>query len=669
MDEHGSLDNHCWLVLAEHLKAEEQNAENATWEMVVEWMKVAHQTEVAELQSQVFIAETILAARNVDLANESDDHEADLKTIDTLKEERSGDRRRLSECNTKLRNAKKEVRGLKNFIKETIEQHSISETSMEREDTQAEAERLAGASSPYITEVRELQEDRDAFKMAYGETNAKRHGKGKEKEESHKKGSRAENTARQQASKWQALDESTVESPGTSTLQATSTGEARKRFNPQSDPNGNDDSQAYATRVQELEKQKARLEENLEYETNEVGRLRSEATTAQGEARKLKAENHFAQIEVGHCHAANALYRHEMEDKNPARTAHIDGYLKRKDEAYAELEMRAAGCAKQLAEEKKNRGIDNVYAEGRISGLKKELAHRSNMITALTDSREILKEQKKEVFQMFEEKIFVSDVDKAFRHDYDVIQKDNTLLIKMINERRCYLEDAEKPVADLKAEKLILENAAQSDLLKQRQMQQSINGLEAQKGQLQDKVKILTELREETEEELNSRIKQQAEEIERLLRGGADDGWRRRAEAQAQEIASYRHEMTRLAGIASQWHVRAMEVQDDFCPMLRNPEVRDWNAEESRWRLCHAERRAAELEKESAELKKELRKLRGARPQVRARMVSSRQGGSCLGHGRIERRWRRTFVTRGFLAKLSTKGEELKGLGNVDHTK
>ena len=31
-----------------------------------------------------------------------------------------------------------------------------------------------------------------------------------------------------------------------------------------------------------------------------------------------------------------------MEDENPARTAHLDGLLKRKDEAYTEPEERAA---------------------------------------------------------------------------------------------------------------------------------------------------------------------------------------------------------------------------------------------------------------------------------------------------------------------------------------
>lgn len=364
-----------------------------------------------------------------------------------------------------------------------------------------------------------------------------------------------------------------------------------------------------AARIKELENQNQTLEENLGYATEEITRLRSEAEPIQEELKELRAQNHFAQLEVGHLHAANAGYRSELEDSNPAQTAHIDGYLKCKDEAYAQLEIRAASCAEELAEETKNRAIDNVYAKGKIDGLNMELAHRSNMIAALTKGRDILKEQKEEIFQMFKKKIFPGDVDEAFHRDYDVIQKDNTLLIKIINERRCYLEDAEKPVADLKAEKLILEHAARSDQLKQRKMQQSIHGLEAKNGELQDRVNILTEMHEEAGQEFSSRTRQQTEEIERLLWNGAEDAWRRRSQAQAQDLVNCRGEITRLAGLADQWRLRAMEAQDDFCPMFNEQEVRDWMAEESRWRLHHAERRAAEMEKREKELVKESREL------------------------------------------------------------
>lgn len=522
-------------MLAEHLKTEEEDVENTTWKVVVEWMKSAHQTEVAELKSQVFSAETILAARNVELANAIDDHDAALRTIEALREERSDARKRLSERSTDLRNARKEISNLKKSLEETLEQRS--------------------------------------------------------------------------------LDESTPEDPGLNTSQAAGTGEERA-----SAVNG--DNEGSAARVEVLEKQNEILEENLEYATDEVARLRSEAKTTQEEVKELRAQTHFARVEVGHLHAYNAYYRAEMEDENPARTAHIDGYLKRKDEAYTTLEMRAAECAQELEKEKKDRAIDGVYAEGQINGLTKELAHRSNTIVTLTEARDELKQQKEGIFQMFQDRIFPSDVDGAFRHDYDVVREDNTFLIKIVKEHQAYLEDTEKPMADLQAEKLTLEHAAHSDQLKQRQMQQSINGLEAAKGALEDKVKVLEEVHEEAQEGFTRQIQQQAEEIERLLWEGADDGWTRRFQEQAREIASCRDEMTRLESVASQWQMRALEVQDDFCPMLNCPEVMDWNAEESRWRLSYAERRAAELEKKVAGWRRKARRAVGDGKKLRKRFLS-----------------------------------------------
>lgn len=245
----------------------------------------------------------------MDLANERDDHDADLTMIETLKKERSDLRKRLSGRSTELRNAKKETKLLQKSLEETIAKQSTDEVSAERVGTESTA------------------------------------------------------------------------------------------------------------RIRELENQKASLIENFDYATSEIARLRSERIATQEELKELRTQNHFAQLEVGHLHANNACYRAELEDSNPARTAHIDGYLRCKDEAYAELEARAASCAEELAEEQKNRAVDNVYAQGKINGLNTELAHRSNMITALTEGREILQEQKEEIFQMFQGKIFQRDVDEAFRRD------------------------------------------------------------------------------------------------------------------------------------------------------------------------------------------------------------------------------------------------------------
>ena len=507
VDKYVSLDRRCWLVLAEHLKAEEQDVENTTSKMMMEWMKLGHQAEVDELQSQVFTAETILAARDVDLANEKDDHDATLTTITSLKDERSVLRKRFSECNTALRKAKKEATDLKKSLEAILEQSSVVE--------------------------------------------------------------------------------STRDKPEPSTSQTGATGKGKGKASVLHDKNEDN-----AARVHELENQKEALTENLEYATEEVARLRSEAGITEGKVTELRKQETFARVETGHLHAMNAFYRYEMENEDPARTARVDGHLKRKDERIFQLEMSAAEFAEQLFKEKNDRAVERVYAEGKISGLKKDLGHQSYEIAKLTESRDELKEQKEEIFQMFQSRIMPNDVDAAFRHDYDVVLNDNNILAKIVQERQTSLSDAETPLTDLKAENLTLKQAAQSTQTSLQENKSTINGLEASNAQLADKLHIATEMHTEAQETMTRQCAQQAAEIARLLSHGANDGLTRRFQAQIHDLADCHAEMARLESAAHQWRVRALEVREDFCPMFNQQEVRDWRSEEARWRLSWAERRS-----------------------------------------------------------------------------
>lgn len=302
-DKHENLDNYCWLVLAEHLKAEEKDAENKNWEIVVGCMKLAHQTEIAELQSQIFVAETILEARDVELANEKDDHEADLNTIETLRKERSDVRKRLSERNTELRNAKKTVRNLSKSLEETLERGSIYECSPEFGNVEEEAPRLARVNSPHATEVRELQKKRDAgvqlFEETTGEINLGNLGKREEKGETHKTESSEERRLCQEGLKQQVLDWLTLEELRRNSSQAAATGEEKDQATLQEALGINDDDDDKGSaRVKKLEKENETLEENLEYATDEVARLRLEAKSTSEEMKRLRAVNHFAQLGV-----------------------------------------------------------------------------------------------------------------------------------------------------------------------------------------------------------------------------------------------------------------------------------------------------------------------------------------------------------------------------------
>ncbi|KAM0805014.1 hypothetical protein BDR22DRAFT_959573 [Usnea florida] len=525
VDNHISLDSHCWLVLAQHLMAEEQDVERTTLTMMVEWMKLSHQAEVADLQSQVFTAETILAARDVDLANDKDDHDAAVKTITSLKDERSVLRKRLSECNTALRKANKEIKDLKKSGEDVLEQRSVVE--------------------------------------------------------------------------------STQDAPGPSLSRTGATGKGKGKASAL-----NDKKEDNAARVHELEKQKEALTENLEYATEEVARLRSEAQTREREVTELRRQENFSRNETGHLHAMNAFYRHEMENENPARTARVDGHLKRKDERIFQLEVLAAEIADQLSKEKNDRAVERVYAQGKISGLEKDVGNQSNEIAKLTESCDALKEQKEEVFQMFRSRIMPSDVDAAFRHDYDVVLNDNKILAKIVQERQTSLSAAESPLTDLRAENLTLKQAAQATQLSLQEKQTTINSLEASHAQLADRLHIATEMHTEAQQSLTQHSAQQAAEITRLLSHGANDGLTRRFQAATHELAACHAEIRRLDSAASQWQVRALEVRGDWCPMLNQQEVRDWGSEEARWRLSWAERRMGVCERRAAVERKRFLVLR-----------------------------------------------------------
>lgn len=550
VDKHISLDSHCWLVLAEHLKAEEQDVENTTLKMMMEWMKLGHQAEVAELQSQVFTAETILAARDVDLANDKDDHDAALKTITSLKDERSVLRKRLSECNTALRKARKEIEDLKKSVEDTLE--------------------------------------------------------------------------------------ATRDKPQPSTSQTGVTGEDKGKSVVFNDKNEDD-----AARVHELENQKEALTENLEYATEEVARLRSEAEITERKVTELRRQENFARNETGHLHAMNAFYRHEMENENPARTARVDGHLKRKDERIYQLEVRAVESAEQLFKEKNDRAVERVYAEGKVSGLEKDLARQSYEIVKLTESRDELKEQKEEIFQMFQSRIMPSDVDAAFRHDYAIVLNDNNILAKILQDHRTSLSSAETPLTDLKAENLTLQQAAQATQSTLQDHQTTINSLEATNAQLADKLHVATEIHTEAQETMARHSAHQAAQITRLLSHGANDGLMRRFQAQSHDLAACHAALAQAESAAQQWRVRALEVREDFCPLFQQQEVRDWGSEEARWRLSWAERRMGVWERVAGVERKRFvmlrRRVRGVggegwrRGERRAREGKGREGGMRLG--------------------------------------
>ncbi|CAD6590148.1 MAG: hypothetical protein ASARMPRED_004584 [Alectoria sarmentosa] len=590
-DEHRGSTEQYNRALIKHLKGEEKENEDTEWAALVEWIKVGHEAEMNSLKK---------------------DHTA---KVEKLQQERSETLRRLELRNRELRATKREIKGLKNSIEETTKDQEeiklVPNPQSADESDSASVDQVEGGvalSTENCAPIEEVQNLQETPSAGLQDADHGREYTKEDREDTKKprKKTAKDTNACQSALKQQLLEVSAPDSSesekGAQAVQPAAVGGLTSGSPQQAESNVRDDKRGRSSEVKELQDHNKGLKASLSFTRDMIAQLSSEAETATAEIKRLKGETRFAQLEVGYCHAANAGYRAAAEDDNPARTAHLDGLLKRKDEAFADLEERAAECSEALAEETKQRGVDTVYYEGRIQGLKKELTHRINISNALTEGKSILKEQNDYVYQMFKEKIYPKDVIEAISRDYDTIKKDNVLLINVINERKCYVLSAEKEVSDLKAAKIIDDHTAACALIQHRQTQQSLNGLTYTNHQLTAKCDFQDEIREEQKQEFESQLQHQASELQHILQHGADDWLLRRGQAQEAQIAHLNEEITKVNGIANQWRLRAIEQQDEFCPMNDFPDIGDWNAEETRWRLRHAERKAGELQRVGGEV-------------------------------------------------------------------
>lgn len=568
-------DKECHEALAEYVKGEEKEREDTDWAALVAWMKVNHQAEVILLEK---------------------DHAA---KVEQLLQERSEVRRRLELRNRELRATKREMKDLKRSIEESTKDkeeiqpaptpQSADESDAESVDEDEGGVSLANNDGPTC----------DAPQEEVGEAGR---GKGVAKRITKQAKTLEKEAVEIKNNLQQALKQELMEGSVPDALEEVEAGPSaakEKMREGDSSQNANTNeghNRATFTEIEDLQDHNRGLKANLESTREIIHNMQMEAELADEEIKKLKAENHFAQLEVGQCNAANAGYRAAAEDDNPARTAHLDDLLKRKDEAYFELEARAAECYEALAEEKRRRAVEKVYWEGKNQGLRNELAHRINMNQALTDGKSILKGQNDEVYKMFESKICQNDMIKALLSDYHAIQKDNALLTNMINERKSYLLAAEKQIPDLKVENINDDRVAESALQHHRQTQQSLNGLMYINHQLTAKVDIQVEMREEMHADLSAQLAQKNHELHQTIHHGADHFLLQHVQAQEAQLASLNDELGKLNRLANHWRMRALEQQDDFCPLFHGAEVADWGAEDARWRLHAAEREVARLQ-------------------------------------------------------------------------
>lgn len=614
LDAQKGLSKECHKARLEYIQSEEAESESSEWVALMKWVEVSHQAELINIENKG-AAEVELLRQDRSkvrrkLEMQSRDFRAmkremgELQTqhaeeVERLKQDRSQVRRRLEMQSREFKALKREMKELEESKRESIESQKEIQLTMEPQlNDGSGAESVDEEEGGVI-----LAEQAEILKEAPSEsTQIKDDGqKGKRPAKAIAK----EERASQRILRQQLLEESMPDQPESfsraNAARPAPVGEVQASATPQSTVGFNGNNGRLFAEFRNVVDQNRGLKTNLIYARDTIAQLTRETESAKEEMAKLRAENRFAQLEVGHCHAALVCYHATFEEENPARIAHLDGLLKRKDEAYADLESRAAECAHLLAEEKKQTAIDNIYNLHKMQGLEKELAHRLNSIEALTEGRDNLREQNDSIIQMFKGKIFPNDAIKAILHDYETTQKDNALLNKILKERQCYILDAEKSVADLKADAAVQQHAMDQERLTHRTTLQSLNGLTAINHTLTSRIQVLTEIHAETLEHRDAQIHSLQRELQHVRNFGADHVLMQRVRDQESHIMALNRQLGGMERQVRQARLRVREAgEEGFCPML------DWDGmglggEECemqglRLRCWRGERRVRELE-------------------------------------------------------------------------
>lgn len=607
LDEHRGLSKECHEARFEHIKGEDEEKESSEWVALLKWVEAGHQAEVITLENErAAEVEQLKQDRSKvrrRLEMQSREFRAmkremgELKTahageVDRLKQDRSQVRRRLEMQSREFRALKWEMKELKESNDEKIKGHKETQPACKPQSNDWSGAESVGGEEGGVILAEEAETSKEAPCESSQATKDKRSAKETAKEE----------RERQRMLRQRLLEESMPDQPEpcnrANVVRPAAVGEVQASTTPQSTMGLNGNNGGPLADFRNLRDQNRGLKLNLVHARKTIAQLNSKADAARAEMATLRAENHFAQLEVGHCHAAIACYHATFEDDNPARTAHLDGLLKRKDEAYADLESRAAECAHLLSEEKKQTAIDNIYNMYKMHGLEKELAHRLNVIQALTEGRDILKEQNDSVVQLFKGKIYPDDAMKAILRDHETAQKDNALLDRMIQERECYVLDAEKSTADLKAAAVVQTHAMEQERLTHRQTLQSLNGLTATNHTLRSRIEILSETHADALEDLSARLRAQTAQLAHVHATSSDAAVLvQRLRAQEAHIAALNGRLENLNAQATRWRLRVLEGGEGFCPMWDCAEVGvDAEGEALRWRLWREVRRVRELE-------------------------------------------------------------------------
>ena len=133
-----------WQIYEHTLKNEEAELDLAT---CFNWMQHLHETEKSELRTEVLVAESTIGAREVEMANNLEDYQAE---VDNLRDERDEARTKLARRKTQLKSANVKIKGIENEAKALLD---------DRSSLQEEAETWKLRASEAMTITQDLKKD------------------------------------------------------------------------------------------------------------------------------------------------------------------------------------------------------------------------------------------------------------------------------------------------------------------------------------------------------------------------------------------------------------------------------------------------------------------------------------------------------------------------------
>ena len=310
----------------------------------------------------------------------------------------------------------------------------------------------------------------------------------------------------------------------------------------------------------------------------------------------------LAGLEVAYIHQVNAGYRVDFED-HPERSAHLDGVLKRKNEAHSQLQSRYDECAKELQKEQVMRRVDEEQASGVRLSLKREIHHQTKTIEHLEESRNGFQKQNSQIREMLTQKLVHDDVLEIMNQEYQLIKADNASLINMVNTREATVEETMGEIAPLKAQIAKLRSQLEVSEFEQGELQAEVNSLTTRKTSVEFNLQTLEIAHEIQAKDLSAAIEAEKQKLQDLIKDGPSQLVQNYLQSQDAEITRLQSKVQAVTECAYNWHNRAVEVTADFDPFcVHANQIADWDIETKAHRLRVAEGRLRVLETRLKEL-------------------------------------------------------------------